>query len=322
MEPLLSIVLTPKITFDHGTKRFTSRLSRGSFREGDQLLVHYGDPIGGCSGMRMQTFCEDTFELKVLVDAFATYQYVEIPKSPVLNIVPGLETKWVLQLPTMRRVNESFRLLLKAEDRWGNPTDKTHVSFKLTSNLPVNGLPHEINQDTQNDGVLLYEGLSVSSPGDIYIELRDSDNAVVSRSNPLRIFEDSELIPFWGELHGQSEETIGTNSINDYFAFARDKAGLDVIVHQGNDFQITNEFWEKIQIVTKQFLDEGHFVTFPGYEWSGNTGLGGDRNVLFFHEGETIRRSSHALVSDLDRFRYRLATVRMLYFSHSKALKQ
>ena len=289
----------PKDNIRPWDKTIYIKIVKGFFREGDQLLVHYGDPIGGCSGMRMQTFCEDTFELKVLVDAFATYQYVEIPESPVLNIVPGPETKWVMQLPTMRRVNEPFRLQLKAEDRWGNPTDKTDASFKLTSNLPVKGLPQEINQDTQNDGVLLHEGLSVSSPGDIYIELRDSDNILVSRSNPLRIFEDSELVPFWGELHGQSEETIGTNSINDYFAFARDKAGLDVIVHQGNDFQITNEFWEKIQIVSKQFLDEGHLVTFPGYEWSGNTGLGGDRNVLFFHEGETIRRSSHALVSDL-----------------------
>ena len=129
--------------------------------------------------------------------------------------------------------------------------------------------------------------------------IRDRSGTVVCRSNPLRIVEDSELLPYWGELHGQSEETIGTNSINDYFAFARDKAGLDVIVHQGNDFQITNEFWEKIQIMTQEFLDEGQLVTFPGYEWSGNTGLGGDRNVLFFCEGETIRRSSHALVSDL-----------------------
>ena len=289
----------PKDNIRPWDKTIYIKIVKGFFREGDQLLVHYGDPIGGCSGMRMQTFCEDTFELKVLVDAFATYQYVEISDSPVLNIVPGPATKWVMQLPTMRRVNEPFRLLLKAEDRWGNPTDKTDASFKLTSNLPVKGLPQEINQDTQNDGVLLHEGLSVSSPGDIYIELRDSDNALVSRSNPLRIVEDSDLLPFWGELHGQSEETIGTNSINDYFAFARDKAGVDVIVHQGNDFQITNEFWEKIQNMSKQFLDEGHLVTFPGYEWSGNTGLGGDRNVLFFHEGETIRRSSHALVSDL-----------------------
>jgi len=97
---------------------------------------------------------------------------------------------------------------LKAEDRWGNPTDKTDASFKLTSNLPVKGLPQEINQDTQNDGVLLHEGLSVSSPGDIYIELRDSDNALVSRSNPLRIVEDSDLLPFWGELHGNPKKLL------------------------------------------------------------------------------------------------------------------
>ena len=37
----------------------------------------------------------------------------------------------------------------------------------------------------------------------------------------------------------------------------------------------------------------------PGYEWSGNTALGGDRNVFFRQEGRTIRRSSHALIEDL-----------------------
>jgi len=115
----------PKDNIRPWDKTIYIKIVKGLFREGDQLLVHYGDPIGGCSGMRMQTFCEDTFELKVLVDAFATYQYVEIPESPVLNIVPGPAIKWIVQLPTMRRVNEPFRLLLKAEDRWGNPTDKT-----------------------------------------------------------------------------------------------------------------------------------------------------------------------------------------------------
>ena len=141
------------------------KIVKGFFREGDKLLVHYGDPIGGCSGMRMQTFCEDTFELKVLVDAFATYQYVEIPESPVLNIVPGPATKWVMQLPTMRRVDEQFRLQLKAEDHWGNPTTKTVVEFQLTSNLPVYGLPQEIKLSPHNDGIFLLEGLSVAEKG-------------------------------------------------------------------------------------------------------------------------------------------------------------
>ena len=40
-------------------------------------------------------------------------------------------------------------------------------------------------------------------------------------------------------------------------------------------------------------------MTYPGYEWSGNTGMGGDRNVLFMKEGQQIHRSSHALVDDL-----------------------
>ena len=39
-------------------------------------------------------------------------------------------------------------------------------------------------------------------------------------------------------------------------------------------------------------------VVFPGYEWSGNTAVGGDRNVFFRTEGRQIRRSSHALLPD------------------------
>ena len=40
------------------------------------------------------------------------------------------------------------------------------------------------------------------------------------------------------------------------------------------------------------------FVTLPGYEWSGNTAVGGDRNVCYRTEGRPIFRSSHALLPD------------------------
>jgi hypothetical protein len=33
----------------------------------------------------------------------------------------------------------------------------------------------------------------------------------------------------------------------------------------------------------------------PGYEWSGNTGMGGDRNIFYRREGRPIHRSSHIL---------------------------
>ena len=70
-------------------------------------------------------------------------------------------------------------------------------------------------------------------------------------------------------------------------------------MHQGNDFQITTEFWNWLNQLSAEFTEDGRFIVFPGWEWSGNTGLGGDRNVLHMHEGRQIHRSSHALVDDL-----------------------
>ena len=274
------------------------KIVKGFFRQGDQLIVHYGDPSGGCPGIRMQTFCEETFELKVLVDAFATYSYVEVPESPILRIVPGPAAHWQAQVPTLRRVGEPFRLMLKAEDRWGNPTEQAEARFCVTSTSPIAGLPQEVTFTPNRGGVQRFDGLRVDTPRDVTIALHDDSGTLVAQSNPLRIVAQATLVPYWGELHGQSEETIGTNSARDYFTFARDKAGVDVIVHQGNDFQITQDFWHTLQKLTQEFLDEGTLITFPGYEWSGNTGLGGDRNVLFFREGEVLHRSSHALVAD------------------------
>jgi hypothetical protein len=101
---------------------------------------------------------------------------------------------------------------------------------------------------------------------------------------------------YWGDLHGQSGETIGMGTAEEYFRYARDKAFIDITGHQGNDFQITDAFWQKLNALTASFDKPGTFVCLPGYEWSGNTGMGGDRNVFYRREGRPIRRSSHILV--------------------------
>jgi hypothetical protein len=81
-----------------------------------------------------------------------------------------------------------------------------------------------------------------------------------------------------------------------YFRYARDAAFIDIVGHQGNDFQITDAFWSELNRLTAEFDVPGRFVCLPGYEWSGNTGMGGDRNIFFRREGRPIRRSSHILV--------------------------
>ena len=91
------------------------------------------------------------------------------------------------------------------------------------------------------------EGLSVAEPGDLLIEVLDADGKLLCISNPLRIAAEAPLRSYWCDLHGQSEETIGTNSARELIEFARDRAFLDGMSHQGNDFQITTAVLERAE---------------------------------------------------------------------------
>jgi hypothetical protein len=294
---VLEVVFDNKRNIRPWDKTLFIRVMRGFLREGDTITIRFGDRRQGSPGIRVQTFAEPTFEFKVLVDAFATYDYVELPRSPEIAVVAGPPAIWHAVLPTQRRAGDVFRLALKPDDRWGNPSDRCDTTLRFVPSLPVRGLPATF-RIKPGDLCPVIDGLRVDEPGDLAIDVFDDTSTRLCQSNPLRIVREAALTPFWGDLHGQSEETIGTNSARALIEFARDRAFLDVMSHQGNDFQITTPFWEHLNELTAEYNRDGRFIVFPGYEWSGNTGLGGDRNVMFMTEGRQIHRSSHALVDD------------------------
>jgi hypothetical protein len=273
------------------------QVAGGYLRAGDRITVRFGDTRFGSPGIRLPTFVMHAFEFRVLADPFATYDYVELPDPPKIRVVPGPPAVWKAVLPTLRRPGEPFRLSLKAEDRWGNPSDRVDATVRLRASLPVADLPETVTF-RPGQRALVLDGLRSQTAGDLTVDLLDPGSGeVLAISNPLRLAADAPLRHFWADLHGQSEETVGNNTARDYFTFARDLAFLDVTSHQGNDFQITPEFWRELNELTAEFDRPGRFVAIPGYEWSGNTGLGGDRNVWFRREDRPIRRSCHALVA-------------------------
>ena len=279
-------------------KTLLIRVQRGFLRERDTITVRLGDTRAGSSGMRMQTFHEPRFVFMVLVDAFATYNFVELPVQPFFSIVAGPPVGYKAVLPTLCRIGAPFFIGLKGEDKWGNPSHRVEGTFTLRSTIPIAGLPPRIDS-LRGAHACRIDGLIVNEPGELTVELLDAANRLLCVSNPMRAVADTPLLAYWADLHGQSEETIGTNSARELIEFARDRAFLDAMSHQGNDFQITTPFWNELNRLSAEFSHNGRFIVFPGYEWSGNTGLGGDRNVLFAREGEQIRRSHHALVEDL-----------------------
>jgi hypothetical protein len=270
------------------------RVGRGYLRAGDTLTMRMGDRRQGSPGYRLQTNCEARVELKTSIDAFATYEFTELPEQPAFALVPGPATHWKAIWPSLAVVGEPFRLAIVAEDAWGNPTGEAERTLALVPSHPIRGLPQTVAIE-RGDGPRVLDDLVAEAAGDLDLRLM-ADGQELARANPLRVVAAAPLRRYWGDLHGQSGETIGMGSAESYFRYARDLAFIDMVGHQGNDFQITDAFWTELNRLTAAFDAPGHFVCLPGYEWSGNTGMGGDRNIFFRREGRPIRRSSHILV--------------------------
>jgi hypothetical protein len=273
------------------------RVGRGFLGAGDRIVVRLGDRRHGSPGYRLQTAREKPFPFKVFVDAFATYDFVELPDSPTLELVPGPVARWKAILPTLVPAGQPFRLAVVGEDRWGNPTEQADATLRLVADRRVEGLPATLEVRGGN-GTTTVEGLRVHEPGELRIDLCDHAGARLVRSNPLRVAAEPALRHYWGDLHGQSGETVGAGTVAEYYRFARDKAYIDIVGHQGNDFQVDTALWAEINRVAAELDEPGRFTALPGYEWSGNTGVGGDRNVFFREQDQPIFRSSRVLLDE------------------------
>jgi hypothetical protein len=199
--------------------------------------------------------------------------------------------------PTTVRPGEPFDALVKAEDLWGNPCERFEGELSLDAvGGTVEGLPTTVRWRRGEVAVARLTGLRLGA-GPARIRARGSGR--VAESNLIRTVAPGAPRAFWGDLHGQTRATVGTGTIEEYFAFGRDVALLDMMCHQANDFQVTEDEWQRLRRQIDRFHADGRCVVFVGYEWSGMTPGGGDRNVMFRSDAASLHRSSHAEVDDM-----------------------
>ena len=275
---------------------FKLQVTGGCLAEGDTVELVIGDTSAGSPGMRVQSFCEDAWELRVMVDPCATGHFQEVPGSVAFAVIPGPAVTWRAVLPGRRPDGAASWLGLKAEDAGGNPTTVGLRRLRLRPSLPVTGLP-EVVEPWPGRAFRLEGWSTAATPGQaLRVRVEDADTGeCLTVSNPMLVGVGAS---WWGDLHGQSGETVGINTADAWFAFGRDLSFLDACAHQANCFQINQAFWAALDGVSAAWNQPGRYVTLPGYEWSGNTAVGGDRNVWYRRQGRPIRRASHALLLD------------------------
>lgn len=250
----------------------------GFLAPGDKITIILGDRRNGSPGIRAQTFQETAFQFLFFVDPTNGCLARPIAESPTLRIVAGEAARLVCIVPTQAAVGERERIFVKGEDLWGNPTS-------------VPGLPH-LRWEGTGEVVLEKDQLTFKETGTGRIRVAAGD--LECMSNPITGYSAQPALErFWGDLHAQTGATVGTGTEEEFFRFGRDAARLDFIGHQGNDLQVSDADWQRLNDTVHQFHEDGRFVVFPGYEWSGNTCGGGDWNVFYCEEGLPIMRSSH-----------------------------
>ena len=261
---------------------------------GETVRITYGDRSGGSRGSRAQTFCERTFEFRVLVNAIATGEFTKLEDCPEIEVLPGPAQSIVAIAPSQCNVGDECRVAIKFEDGWGNPTEQYSGTVLLQAEGP-GAVADEVEWLPDETG-LMDVPLVCNERG--IVRVRATAGEMKCLSNPVECEDRYLLKRYFGDPHGQSEGTVGTNTVGEYFDFARDRARVDFCSHQGNDFQITKEQWAEIQEEVRSHYEPGRFVTLLGYEWSGNAAGGGDHNVWYLDADAPIFRSSHALIGD------------------------
>lgn len=268
-------------------------VSGGYIKQGDTITVVMGDTSGGSLGMRAQSFCEREHEIRGYLNPFGTNRYEEMPMRLKLKIVPSWHHELQAVVPGTVEVGKPFAVRLRALDEFGNPTGRYSGTVKLKITGRRGTVAEQVHFPEGTNGVCTVEGCVLDEPGFWSLCIEDEAHHYRTCSNPSRAVEPGEKHLYWGDMHGQTRETVGTGRLDDYYSFARDKGLVDFTGWQGNDFEVTPGTWDAIRRYTKEFNEEGKFLVFLGYEWSGVTPQGGDHNVYFLDDTDDFYPSSN-----------------------------
>lgn len=260
----------------------------GYINPGDRIIIRLGDRRQGGAGTRVQSFVEQDFRLRLFVDPLGSSKFAEVPGDLLLDIVPGPAQRLLVIAPRLVGAAQPFDVLVRADDRWGN----TCRSLDLTGELLLDG-PADNSQrlsfELAKDGwaVVRLPSIALAEQGEWSIRAVSGSTGVLAGQAYVTVDRAvAGLRPLYADLHVHSDDTVGTNDTVYNLSYGRDVAGLDVLGYTANDFNITEQRWDAAVALIHELNEPGRFVCYPGTEWCGNSCAGGDRNVVFLHDGK------------------------------------
>ncbi|MCU0670358.1 MAG: CehA/McbA family metallohydrolase [Myxococcota bacterium] len=263
-----------------------------ALRAGERIEVVYG---AGERKAQVDRFAERGERFWFHVDGDGDGVRGIVLDSPTLDVLPGPPARLVLSWPATARPGETVTLTAALLDRHANRVEGGSAVVTLLDRPPGLGLPESIEILPSRAGVGHAE-VQVGAEGIVRVrgrvEAAGEGGALEAESNPMLVMADVPRV-LWADLHGHTNWSDGTGHPEDYLAYARDVAGLDVVALTDHDhwgtpfFDASPDRWKETQALTERFHAPGRFVTVLGFEWT--NWIYGHRHVLYFDSvGEVL----------------------------------
>jgi hypothetical protein len=282
-----------KVTFDQKgherpfQKALLIDIVDGYLNPGDHITIRLGDRRGRGPGTRVQTFEEKGFTFRAFVDPLGTSKFAPVPGDVTIDFLAGPPAALSIMTSRLARCGEQVPVRIRAFDRWGNSC--LGLTERLELRIDTGVAPGETQTHAFPGSGWAVVKLDLATPmkaGEIKLTARIPALPRLGEATAtLRIDPELRAPRAWfADLHVHSEDTVGINNTEYNLTYGRDVAGLDVLGYTANDFNITEDNWNRAVDLIRALHSESEFVVFPGTEWCGNSCAGGDHNVIFLHD--------------------------------------
>jgi len=289
-----------EIKSDDGGAQFSLTAPEGGLAEGDTITITLGDTSGGGPGIKAASarIHNKFFVLyrppnqEVRMGCWGRESQDFIVAACTTHVLGGPIDHVHAWAPAQAAPGERVAILVRPEDEFSN------LSSKLPGGLEVSQDGKPISADAEPVPGSTCVRLSVTAPEEgIYrFTVKHPATGSEATTNPMVCGAPPHENAYWGMIHGHSEMSDGTDTLNNYFHQLRNEAALDFGAPGDHDhlWETSDEMWAVTCERVKQWHEDGRFVTLLGYEWAKWRKNGdGDRNVYYLEDDRPFFRSDH-----------------------------
>lgn len=205
--------------------------------------------------------------------------------------------------PSFVAKNKRFDITVRFEDEYGNLTNFAPEDTLI--DLSYEHLRENLNWKlfVPETGFVILPNLYFNEAGIYRIQLRNLKTKEVFTSAPVKCFQENDRNLFWGLLHGESDRVDSTENIESCLRHFRDEKAFNFYAtsYFENPDETPGDVWKLASQNVADFSEEDRFITLLGFQFQGEPGKEGIRQIIYTKDNKPLLRQKEAKSSSLSK---------------------